>query len=78
MREPENEYDELAILVKDEKGHKLGYVPRRCNRVPARLMDAGKLLYAVVDDINLNDEEDVDQASGIPWKLLLIAIYMED
>ena len=28
LREPKNEYDELAVLVKDEKGHKLGYVPK--------------------------------------------------
>ena len=78
LREPKNEYDELAVLVKDEKGHKLGYVPKRCNSVIARLLDAGKRLYAVIDDIDLDEDVNVDQLSGIPWNLLLIAIYMDD
>ena len=78
LREPKNEYDELAIVVKDEKGHKLGYVPRRCNSVVARLMDAGKLVYAVIDDIDMDEEDNVDMVTGIPWRLITIAIYMED
>ncbi len=78
LREPKNEYDELAIVVKDEKGHKLGYVPRRCNSVVARLMDAGKLVYAIIDDIDMDEEDNVDMVSGIPWRLITIAIYMED
>jgi hypothetical protein len=42
VREPDNKYDELAILVKDKEGNKMGYVPRYDNPVLARLMDAGK------------------------------------
>ncbi|MCR5127209.1 MAG: HIRAN domain-containing protein [Lachnospiraceae bacterium] len=80
IREPENAYDELAILIKDEKGHKLGYVPRRNNAPYARLLDAGKVLYAIIDDINwLPDDEDEDEEMVFaPWQLLKIAIYMED
>ena len=81
VREPKNKYDDLAILVKDEKGHKLGYVPRKNNAITARLMDAGKLLYAIIDDINWDpedEEEEDDDILYVPWKLLLIAIYMED
>ena len=47
-REPENRFDENAILVLDEKGRKLGYVPEKDNIVFARLMDAGKYLTAKV------------------------------
>ena len=72
LREPKNEYDELAILVKDERKHKLGYVPRARNHVMARLMDAGKLLYGVVTEI-LDPDDD-----RFPWNALTIAIYMED
>ena len=43
-RQPENRYDALAIEVLGPEGHKLGYVPRRRNEMPARLMDAGKRL----------------------------------
>lgn len=46
LREPSNEYDEHAILVKTQLGEKLGYVPMRTNLILSRLMDAGKELYA--------------------------------
>ena len=72
LREPKNEYDELAILVKDERKHKLGYVPRAHNHVMARPMDAGKLLYGIITDLRGPDDED------FPWKAITIAIYMED
>lgn len=47
-REPDNRFDENAILVLDEKERKLGYVPEKDNLVFARLMDAGKFLSAKV------------------------------
>ncbi len=72
LREPKNPYDELAILVKDSKNRKLGYVPRARNHVMARLMDAGKLLYGVVTEVNGPDDD------GFPWDAITIAIYMED
>lgn len=44
-REPQNEYDEFAILVlMGDK--KLGYIPKAKNQTIARLMDAGKAFYA--------------------------------
>jgi hypothetical protein len=52
VREPDNKYDELAILVKDQNDNKLGYVPRKKNPILARLMDAGKLIYGTVKTIN--------------------------
>ena len=64
VREPENPYDEYAIRIDTENGdplgylapdptalaanEKLGYIPRYTNKVFARLMDAGKYLYAVI------------------------------
>jgi len=44
-REPQNPHDALAIMIFDESGHHLGYVPRAKNEALARLMDAGKLLF---------------------------------
>lgn len=49
LREPDNAYDTLAILVLDRQKRKIGYMPRQINHIPARLMDAGKLLYGKVD-----------------------------
>lgn len=48
FREPNNIYDDRAIVVKDKEGNKLGYVPRANNEILSRLMDAGKLVYGKV------------------------------
>lgn len=45
-REPGNEHDPLAILILSGQGRKVGYVPRDRNEILARLMDAGKLIFA--------------------------------
>ncbi len=45
FREPDNAYDEQAIMIKTVNGVKLGYVPKQDNIIFARLMDAGKLLF---------------------------------
>ncbi|MCR5108010.1 MAG: HIRAN domain-containing protein [Lachnospiraceae bacterium] len=49
QREPENRFDENAILVLDDKKRKLGYIPEKDNIVFSRLMDAGKYLIAKID-----------------------------
>ncbi|WP_051286393.1 HIRAN domain-containing protein [Megalodesulfovibrio gigas] len=51
-REPGNPYDALAIEVLTADGKKLGYVPRKINPILARLMDAGKMLGAVVTRVH--------------------------
>ena len=48
QREPQNRFDENAILVLDSQKRKLGYIPEKDNIVFARLMDAGKYLTAKV------------------------------
>ena len=48
QREPENRFDENAILIMNEAGKKLGYIPEKDNIVFARLMDAGKYLTAKI------------------------------
>lgn len=40
-----------AILILNEEGKKLGYVPEKDNIIFARLMDAGKLLKAKISKI---------------------------
>ncbi len=47
-REPGNPHDHLAVLIIDPRGRKIGYIPRDRNEIPARLMDAGKLLFGTV------------------------------
>lgn len=48
-REPANPHDGLAIMIFDEAGNHLGYVPRVKNEALARLMDAGKLLFGKLE-----------------------------
>ena len=45
FREPDNPYDEFAILIKTMDGVKIGYIPQKDNIIFARLMDAGKLFF---------------------------------
>ena len=49
-REPDNAHDALAIMIFNEAGQHLGYVPRAKNEALARLMDAGKLLFGRLED----------------------------
>lgn len=55
LREPDNLYDTFAIQVVDVQKRKLGYMPRRMNHIPARLLDAGKLLYVKITHLDLQD-----------------------
>ncbi len=48
FREPDNKYDKEAIVIKTSNGVKIGYVPMQDNLIFARLMDAGKLLFAEI------------------------------
>ncbi len=68
FREPENEFDPLAILIKDEKGHKIGYIPRQKNEILAHLMDAGKFIYGIVKSREWDDD----------WLKIQILVYMND
>ncbi len=70
FREPDNEYDELAIVIKTPRMHKLGYVPRKDNPVLARLMDAGKEIYAKVKEIR--DEKEFNYVN------IYIEIYLHE
>lgn len=53
LQREENKFDDMAILILNEAGQKLGYVPEKDNVVFARLMDAGKLLKAKVTDTEM-------------------------
>jgi len=66
LREPDNPYDERAILVLTQKEEKLGYIPRTNNLILSRLMDAGKELFGVT---RLKD------CVGTYWKIV-VKVYM--
>ena len=51
QREPDNRYDDKAILILNTLKEKLGYVPEKDNVVFSRLMDAGKMLTGKINEI---------------------------
>ena len=67
-REPNNEYDNHAILILTEEGQKLGYVPQEKNEVLSKLMDAGKLLFGRLDEKSWVED----------WLKLDIQVYLRD
>jgi hypothetical protein len=68
FREPDNPHDEKAIVIKNTDGVKVGYVPRKDNVVFARLMDAGKLLFARITSKEMNGD----------WLNMNIRIYLHE
>lgn len=50
FREPDNPYDEFAILIKTMDGVKIGYIPQKDNIIFARLMDEGKLFWGKITE----------------------------
>lgn len=68
VRVPDNPSDSNAIKLYTRDGVKLGYVSRRENQILARLMDAGKLLYAVIREKSWSGD----------WLQLGIDIYMTE
>lgn len=67
-RERENQYDKYAIAVYNSE-KKIGYIPRRNNKVFARLMDGGKSILAKVKcaDYYFDEIEDIQ-----------IRLYLDD
>ncbi len=51
LRREANRFDDKAIVILDPEGGKLGYVPEKDNIIFSRLMDAGKLLIAKINEI---------------------------
>lgn len=68
FREPDNYYDRQAIVIKNEDGVKIGYVPQKDNIIFARLMDAGKLLFGRIAQKELRGS----------WLKLDIKIFLQE
>lgn len=68
FREPDNVYDNKAIVIKNANGVKIGYVPKHDNIVFSRLMDAGKCLFGVIMNKELSGK----------WLKIEIKIYLKE
>jgi hypothetical protein len=67
VREPKNEFDEFAIALVFEKV-KIGYIPKNVNQVLARLLDAGKPFYAIIEATEWEGN----------WLKINIKVYLKD
>jgi hypothetical protein len=80
-REYDNQHDIYAILVKDKSGNKLGYVPCEANNgLIARLIDAGKRIYATVSGLKTSGYNTDNPMVRKPKEIfsINIKIFMDD
>lgn len=68
FREPDNPHDPQAIVIKNADGVKIGYVPKADNVIFARLMDAGKLLFARITSKEIEGK----------WLKIDIKVYLHE
>ena len=50
VAEPDNPYDENAVMALDAQGRKLGYIPRHENSIIGALLKAGKSIYGIMPE----------------------------
>lgn len=68
FREPENKHDKFAVAIYTADKYKLGYLPRDRNESVARLLDAGKTIFADLKSKKWQDE----------WLKLDIGVWLVD
>lgn len=68
FREADNEHDKAAIVVKTLDGEKIGYIPKVDNIVFSRLLDAGKLLFLQITNIEKKNS----------WYKIDVKVFLHD
>ncbi len=68
FREPDNAFDKQAIVIKNNNGVKIGYVPMQDNVIFSRLMDAGKLLFGRITSKEMQGS----------WLKMQIKVYLHE
>lgn len=59
-REPDNEYDSMAVAVHDPKERKIGYLPKESNTFMSTMMDSGQEFIARLYDFQrVNDNANI-------------------
>ncbi len=82
IREPENEYDSMAVRLY-WGNTRIGYLPRRNNEVIARLMDYGKYFYAVISRVTPYSSAENARQEEHSWNWYLeeairVDVFMQD
>lgn len=66
MREPDNRFDPKAVMVLDDEGRRIGYIPRASNETVSALLDAGKYIYGIVSKDALHH---IDRRDSMGFRL---------
>ena len=68
LRDSKNLGDKWSVKVLDSKGRNVGYLSSDCSEVVSRLMDAGKKMFAKVENIEKRPR----------WNLIELEVYLDD
>ena len=74
IAEPDNRFDENAVMALDEQGRKLGYIPRHENSIIGALLKAGKGIYGIVPE----DQPGGGTANGHTPYSIWVDLYMRE
>ena len=77
VAEPDNKYDENAVMALDSRGRKLGYIPRHENAVLGALLKAGKSIYGIIPD-EPSEERAVAPGSERTPYAIWVDLYMRE
>lgn len=78
MREPGNRFDPKAVMVLDKDGRRVGYIPRTSNEIVGALLDAGKVIYGIVNDEHLGSADPEGNGRGQVPFTLRIDLFMRE
>lgn len=68
LRDPKHLSDRWAVRVIDSKGRSVGFLSSDCSEVVSRLMDAGKKMFAKIENIEKRPH----------WNLIELEVYLDD
>ena len=77
VAEPDNKYDEHAVMALDSRGRKLGYIPRHENGIIGALLKAGKSIYGIMPDEPISQGAVAPGSERTPYSLW-VDLYMRE
>ena len=77
VAEPDNKYDRNAVMALDERGRKLGYIPRHENGILGALLRAGKNIYGIMPEGQPSSAAVAPGSEKTPFSLW-VDLYMRE
>lgn len=65
FRDKKNRYDRNSIVIKDDSDNRIGFVPVAKNEILARLLEAGKAMYAKITKSHSFSDGSLELTVGI-------------